>query len=173
MRYSIFKSVKVNERKIKMKKYALLFCFLLLASCAHVSDNSTETASHTSVDGWWAGKYKNASLLFKFNSDGDILTGTVDGMPGMPVLHLSDGKIKGNWISFRTETDYGRNKLKTSYKGDLKKDVITFSYTTTVTGPQGNSGRTSRRALMVVNRIGSGNETRAEIDNILKRNFMM
>ncbi len=172
MRYSIFKSVKVNERKIKMKKYALLFCFLLLASCAHVSDNSTETASHTSVDGWWAGKYKDASLLFKFNSDGDILTGTVDGMPGMPVLHLSDGKIKGNWISFRTETDYGRKILRISYKGDLKKDEITFSCTTTVAG-QGSAGAASRRSLVVVNRIGSGNETRAEIDNILKRNFMM
>ena len=156
-----------------MKKYALLFCVLLLASCAHVSGNSTETASNTSVDGWWAGKYKGTSLLFKLKSDGNTLTGTVAGQPGMPVVHLSDGKIKGNWISFRTETDNGRNKLRTSYKGDLKKDVITFSYTTTVTGPQGNSGRTSGRALMVVNRIGTGNETRAEIVTILKKNFMM
>ena len=157
---------------MKMKKYALLFCVLLMASCAHVASNSVETASNTSIDGWWAGKNKDTSLLFNFKRDGDTLTGTVDGMPGMPVLHLSDGKIKGNWISFQAETDYGRKKLRISYKGDLKKDEITFSCTTTVAG-QGSAGAASRRSLVVVNRIGSGNETRAEIDNILKRNFML
>ena len=156
-----------------MKKYALLFCFLLLASCAHVSSDSTETSSLTSVDGWWAGKYKGSSLLFNFKSEGETLTGTVDGLPGMPVLQLSEGKIKGNWISFRAETDYGRSKLRVKYKGDLKKDKITFSSTTTLTGTQGNSGKTSRRSYLVVNRIGTGNETRAEIDNILKRNYML
>ena len=75
-----------------MKKSVLLLCLLLMTSCAHVSNNPNETASPTSVYGWWAGEFYGSYLLFNFKIDGDVLTGTVDGLSGIPLLHLRDGK---------------------------------------------------------------------------------
>jgi hypothetical protein len=157
-------------RRINMKKYAFLVCFfLLMISCAHASNNPTETASPSGVDGWWTGEFQGAHLFYHFKSDGDILTGTADGLPGIPPLHLRDGKIEVNRISFWAETNYGGNKLRADYKGEVKDDEIMFSYTTTVTDPQGNSESSSMPSPLVVHRIGTDNETHDEIEKILKK----
>ena len=152
-----------------MKKYALMVCILLITSCAHVSAKSTEAASPTGFDGWWSGEFYGSYLLFNFKSDGDVLKGTVDGLSLIPLLHLKDGKLEGDRISFWAEANDGSNKRRADYSGYLKDDEITFSYTTTVIGPQGNPGKPSRPSPLTVYRIGTGNETRNEIDTILKK----
>ena len=156
-------------RRIIMKEYAFLVCFLLMICCAHVPNNLTETALPSGVDGLWTGEFQGAHLFYHFKSDGDILTGTADGLPGIPLLHLRDGKIRGDRISFWAETDYGENKLRADYKGEVKDDEIMFSYTTTVTGPQGNLSESSKPLPLIVSRIGTGNETIDEIEKILKK----
>ena len=127
-----------------MKNSAFLFCLFLIISCSSVSNKPTESTSLAGVDGWWTGEFQGAHLLYHFKGDGGILTGTADGMPGIPLLHLlylREGKIENdNIISFRVETDYGGNKLRADYKGDLKDDEIRFNFTTTLTGPQADSG---------------------------------
>ncbi len=152
-----------------MKSYALFFCFLLMISCSSVSNKTTETASHAGVDGWWTGEFQGAYLLYNFKRDGDSLTGTADGLPGIPKLHLRDGKIEGDRVSFWAEIDLGGNKLKAAYKGDVKDDDIMFTYTTTTTDLQGNVIGSSPPFPFNVHRIGTGEETHDVIEKILKR----
>jgi pimeloyl-ACP methyl ester carboxylesterase len=94
-------------------------------------------------------------------------------MPGIPLLHflhLKDGKIENDSIiSFWVETDYGGNKLRADYKGDLEDEEIRFKFTTTLTGPQADSGGVSILSPLVVHRIGTGNETHDEIEKILHK----
>ena len=122
-----------------MKNCALLVCLLLVTSCAHVPDKPAETASSTSVDGWWTGDFQETNLFFNLKSDGDILSRYVNGVPGIPVVYLKDGKIEEDRISFWAEINTGQDKLRADYMGDMKEYDIMFHYTTTVTDSQGNS----------------------------------
>lgn len=152
-----------------MIKYAFLVCFFLMTSCAHVSNKAVDTASSADVDGWWTGEFQGAHILYHLKSDGEILTGTADGLPGFPQFQLRDGKIEGDRISFWAEADYGGNKLRVEYEGDVKDDDIMFSYSTTTTNPQGRVVGSSPPFPFPVRRIGTGNETHDEIEKILKK----
>ena len=152
-----------------MKRYAFLVCFLLMIGCAHVSNEISGSVAPANVDGWWTGEFQGSHILYHLENDGEIMTGTADGLPGFPQWHLRDGKIEGSRISFWAEADYGGNKLRVDYEGDVKDDDIMFRYSTTTTNPKGEVVGSSPPFPFPVHRIGTGEETQDEIEKILKR----
>lgn len=153
-----------------MKIYAFLICFLLIAGYTHVSDSSALNSSRARVDGWWTGDFQGTYLLFNLKSEGDNLTGASYDVPGIPVTQLKEGKIEGDRITFYVEIENGANKLRADYKGDVKENDITFNYTLTEIDPQGNSSKDPMPIPpLIVNRIGTGNETYDEIKEVLKK----
>jgi hypothetical protein len=141
-----------------MKIYVFLICFLLMASCAHVSD----TSSNADVDGWWTDNQQ--SFLFYFKCDGNKLTGTVYNGPIIHVAPLKKGKIKGNKITLLTEAPgFPPNKVRFNYKGQVYDNKIIFDYTGTTVVAVTSYGQ------IIDNRVGDVNMTRDEIEEMLRR----
>ncbi len=63
--------------------------------------------------------------VFNFKVSGDTLTGTVSGRQGD--TPISDGKIKGDEISFVVKMSFGGNEMKMDYKGKVSGDEIKFT----------------------------------------------
>ncbi len=63
--------------------------------------------------------------VFNFKASGDTLTGTVSGRQGD--TPISDGKIKGDEISFVVKMSFGGNEMKMDYKGKVSGDEIKFT----------------------------------------------
>jgi hypothetical protein len=64
---------------------------------------------------------------FNFKVDGEKLTGTISGMQGD--IPISDGKIKGDDISFIVTMSFGGNDVKMTYKGKVSGEEIKFTRT--------------------------------------------
>ena len=64
---------------------------------------------------------------FNFKVDGEKLTGTISGMQGD--IPISDGKVKGDDISFIVTMSFGGNEVKMNYKGKVSGDEIKFTRT--------------------------------------------
>ena len=67
-------------------------------------------------------------VTYTFKADGDKLTGTVGGMGGDDA-QISDGKIKGDDISFTVKREFNGNAMVMIYKGKVSADEIKFSQT--------------------------------------------
>jgi hypothetical protein len=64
---------------------------------------------------------------FNFKVDGDKLTGTVSGRQNDNPI--SDGKVKGDDISFTVKMSFGGNDVVLNYKGKVAGEEIKFSRT--------------------------------------------
>ena len=64
---------------------------------------------------------------FNFKVDGDKLTGTVSGRQNDNPI--SDGKVKGDEISFTVKMSFGGNDVVLNYKGKVAGEEIKFSRT--------------------------------------------
>jgi len=64
---------------------------------------------------------------FNFKVDGDALTGTVSGRQGDNPI--SDGKVKGDEISFVVKANFQGNEIKMVYKGKVAGDEIKITRT--------------------------------------------
>ncbi len=62
---------------------------------------------------------------FNFKVDGEKLTGTMSGMQGE--IPISDGKVKGDELSFVVTMSFGGNEVKFNYKGKISGDEIKFT----------------------------------------------
>lgn len=67
-------------------------------------------------------------VVYNFKADGEKLTGTTTGMGGAEV-QLSDGKVKGEDISFTTKVEMNGNSMVMTYKGKIAGDEIKFTQT--------------------------------------------
>ena len=67
-------------------------------------------------------------VVYNFKADGDKLTGTTTGMGGQEIA-ITDGKIKGDEISFTTKVEFNGNSMVMMYKGKMTGDEIKFSQT--------------------------------------------
>lgn len=79
------------------------------------------------VDGKWVAQVpgrggQTRETTFTFKADGDKLTGTVSGMQGDNPI--SDGKIKGDEISFTQALEVQGNSIKLIYTGKIAGDEI-------------------------------------------------
>ena len=64
---------------------------------------------------------------FNLKVEGEKLTGTVSGRQGD--VPISDGKVKGDDISFTVTQSFGGNEVKSNYKGKVAGDEIKFTRT--------------------------------------------
>src|SRR5579862_3424372 len=99
-----------------MKKYLVVPMALLAL---------TLVASAADIDGKWtreqAGRGGGTPTVqtLTLKSSGDKLTGTMDGGRGGP-LEISEGKVTGNMVSFKTVRDAGdKGKIETTYTGTV------------------------------------------------------
>ncbi len=63
---------------------------------------------------------------FNFKVEGEKLTGTVSGMQNNE-FPITDGKVKGDDISFTVVMSFGGNEVKMLYKGKVSGDEIKFT----------------------------------------------
>ena len=64
---------------------------------------------------------------FNLKVEGEKLTGTVSGRQGD--VPISDGKVKGDDISFTVTQSFGGNEVKSNYKGKVAGDEIKLTRT--------------------------------------------
>ncbi len=87
-------------------------------------------AQAADVTGTWVAQVpgrggETRETTFSFKVDGERLTGTMSGRQGD--LALSDGKIKGDELSFNVAMSVQGNDVKFAYKGKASGDEIQFT----------------------------------------------
>ncbi len=89
--------------------------------------------SAADVTGIWKGAFDfngtSVPLTFNLKSEGDAVTGTVDGLP-TPAAKIQEGKLQGEAVSFWLTIDYQGQPVKLVYKGKLSGDQIQFQFGT-------------------------------------------
>jgi len=83
------------------------------------------------VSGKWTAEVQGRggntmTQTFTFKVDGDKLTGTFSGGRGGE-LQISDGKVKGDEISFTVVRQGQSGEVKINYKGKVSGDEIKFT----------------------------------------------
>ena len=115
-----------------MKKRILFLsvCFVLAALTAVWAEDITgKWVAQVPGQG---GQTRETTITLK--AEGEKLTGTISGRQGDTAI--SDGKVKGDDVSFTVTREVQGNTLKFVYKGKVSGDEIKF--TRTVEGGQGN-----------------------------------
>ena len=129
-----------------MTKKLLFVTTILLVLCV--------AAFAADVSGKWTfeqqGRGGNpTTVTLNLKADGGALTGSVvrPGRNGNTEAQISDGKIDGNNISFKTSQQMGDTTVVTEYKGTINGDSISLKITRP--GRDGNpmtSEATAKRA---------------------------
>lgn len=66
-------------------------------------------------------------VTYNLKSEGSALTGTVTGMRGD--MEISDGKIEGDKISFKTKAEFNGNTFVMTYQGVVSGDELKLTQT--------------------------------------------
>jgi hypothetical protein len=109
-----------------MRNRAGLVILTLLACASLVLADEKKPAT---VDGTWKWSYKtrdgkDTEVSIKLKQDGEKLTGAYIARDGKETP-ISDGKIKGDQLSFDVNRDVGDQKMLFKYTGKLSGDTIT------------------------------------------------
>jgi len=104
-------------------KRTLLLCLFLVglgAIAAWAAD----------VSGQWVAEVpgrqgQTQTMTFTFNVEGEKLTGSITTPRGESPI--SDGKVRGDEISFTQVLEFGGNQMKFLYKGKVVGDEIRFT----------------------------------------------
>jgi hypothetical protein len=94
---------------------------LLLSALAMAAD----------VSGKWLAKVpgrdgNTRDVTYNFKVDGSNLTGTTTGFQGNEIP-LSDGKVDGDTITFKTRVEFNGNAFVMNYTGKVAGDEIKFT----------------------------------------------
>ena len=105
-------------------KYRIAFLALCLVIAA------LTVAWAADVSGKWVAQVpgrdgQTRETTFNFKVEGEKLTGTVSGRQGDN--QITDGKIKGDDISFTVVNNFNGNEVKLLYKGKVAGDEIKFT----------------------------------------------
>jgi hypothetical protein len=80
-----------------------------------------------SLTGTWKGQFDFGGtpvpLSFEFKANGDVLTGTVTGLPS-GAGEIKDGKIQGATLTFLVMTEYQGAPIKLVYKCQLSGEEL-------------------------------------------------
>ena len=114
-------------KRITFLSVCFVFAALTLALAA--ADVSGKWIAQVPGQG---GQTRETTITLK--AEGEKLTGTISGRQGDTAI--SDGKVKGDDVSFTVTREVQGNSLKFVYKGKVSGDEIKF--TRTVEGGQGN-----------------------------------
>lgn len=83
------------------------------------------------VSGKWQAKVpgrdgNTRDVTYNFKVSGSTLTGTTTGFQGNEI-QISDGKVDGDNISFKTKVEFNGNEFIMNYKGKVSGDEIKFT----------------------------------------------
>jgi hypothetical protein len=99
-------------------KLKTLLCGLLLAGISMAADVTGKwVASVPGRDG------NTREVTYNLKADGSTLTGTTTGMGGQEI-QITDGKIDGDNISFKTKVEFNGNEMVMVYKGAVAGNEI-------------------------------------------------
>jgi polyisoprenoid-binding protein YceI len=95
-----------------------------------VSSSLPLQAADAAVAGKWTAQVpgrdgQTRDVTFNFKTAGDKLTGTMSGRQGD--VEISDGKVKGDELSFDVTMTMQGSAMKMTYKGKVAGDEIKFS----------------------------------------------
>ena len=81
------------------------------------------------ISGKWTASFETQigtqSYTYVFKVDGEKLTGTAESQLGK--IELTEGKVKGDEVTFVENASYEGTPLKIEYKGKIAGDEIKFS----------------------------------------------
>ena len=103
----------------------VLFVFALLVGVGVVAQAADVTGKWTAQVPGRDGQ--TAEQTFNLKADGEKLTGTVSGRQGD--TEISDGKVKGDEVSFNVKMSFQGNEMKMVYKGKLSGDELKLTRT--------------------------------------------
>ncbi len=106
-----------------MKSRVVLLAVALIMICAVAAWAADVTGKWTAQIPGRDGQTREQT--FNFKAEGEKLTGTISGMQGD--INISDGKVKGDDISFTVTMSFGGNDVKMLYKGKVAGDEIKFT----------------------------------------------
>lgn len=106
-----------------MKSRSVLLAAIVMMICAVLALAADVTGKWTAQVPGRGGQMMETT--FNFKVDGEKLTGTVSGMQGDNPI--SDGKVKGDDVSFVVTMSFGGNEVKMLYKGKASGDEIKFT----------------------------------------------
>ena len=117
---------------MKTVRNALLALFVVVgmtAVTASAADDKKDDKAAGNVTGTWKWSFtgqngQTRETTAKLKQDGEKLTGTVSGRQGGNDTEITDGKVKGNEVSFKVVREFNGNKITTSYEGKIDGDTI-------------------------------------------------
>ena len=103
---------------------------LMAVLAAAVVSSLPLQAADAAVAGKWTAQVpgrdgQTRDVTFNFKTAGDKLTGTMSGRQGD--LEITDGKVKGDEVSFDVTMTMQGNAMKMTYKGKVAGDEIKFT----------------------------------------------
>ena len=98
-----------------MNSRRVLFVFALLVAVGFVAQAADVTGKWTAQVPGRGGQTREQT--FNLKCDGEKLTGTVSGQQGD--TEISDGKVKGDDVSFNVKMNFQGNDVKMVYSGKL------------------------------------------------------
>jgi hypothetical protein len=103
-----------------MNSRRILFVLALLVGVGVVAQAADVTGKWTAQVPGRGGQTREQT--FNLKCDGEKLTGTVSGQQGD--TEISDGKVKGDEVSFNVKMSFQGNDVKMVYKGKLAGDDL-------------------------------------------------
>jgi hypothetical protein len=105
----------------------------LLAACSAIGLMLVSAAgAQTNLTGTWSGNEKMGEntrpVVLKLNVTGDTATGTIT-IGQNPSTALSDGRVSGATVTFKTAIIMNGKEATMSWTGQLKKDMLSFTRT--------------------------------------------
>ena len=99
-------------------------------AAAFLSSTLPLQAADAAVAGKWTAQVpgrdgQTRDVTFNFKTAGDKLTGTMSGRQGD--VEITDGKVKGDEVSFDVTMNMQGNTAKMTYKGKVAGDEIKFT----------------------------------------------
>lgn len=92
---------------------------------------ATITAVHAAdANGTWTwtmparGNQPERTSILKLKTEGDKLTGTINGREGQEDIKITDAKITGDDISFKVTRERNGNTFTQKYNGKISGDTI-------------------------------------------------
>jgi hypothetical protein len=109
--------------------------FAVTASAADDKKDSKDSAAGNATGTWkWSFAGQNGQTretTAKLKQDGDKLTGTISGRQGGNDTEITDGKVKGNEVSFKVKRSFNGNDITMNYEGKIEGDTIKGKISTT------------------------------------------
>ena len=120
---------------------SLLAVVLAMAVSAFAADEKKDAKDSKAgnVTGTWKWSFSGQNgqtfeTTAKLKQDGDKLTGTISGRQGGNDTEITDGKVKGDEVSFKVVRSRNGNTITSTYEGKVDGDTIKGK--TTMTGGQ-------------------------------------